>query len=167
MTRDQIFAALGLDDTNSGAYAGEWLDPGGTEITSVNPTTAEPIGSVVQASVEDYETIVANSQETFREWRMLPAPKRGEYVRLLGNALREYKEPLGALVALEMGKIQAEGAGEVQEMIDVADFAVGLSRQLYGLTIASERPRPPKNRHQKRPAAGRAIRCSFGAGDGI
>ena len=72
---------------------------------------------------------------------MLPAPRRGEYVRRIGNALREYKEPLGALVALEMGKIQAEGEGEVQEMIDIADFAVGLSRQLYGLTMPSERPR--------------------------
>ena len=141
MTRDQIFAALGLEDVNPGAYASGWLDPGGSEITSVNPSTGEPIGAVVQASLDDYETVVADSQETFTEWRMLPAPKRGEYVRLFGEALREYKEPLGALVALEMGKIQAEGEGEVQEMIDVADFAVGLSRQLYGLTIASERPR--------------------------
>ncbi|MDJ0961554.1 MAG: aldehyde dehydrogenase family protein [Acidimicrobiia bacterium] len=141
MTRDQIFAALGLEDVNPGAYAGGWLDPGGTEITSYNPTTEEPIGSVIQASLDDYEQVVANSQETFAQWRMIPAPKRGEYVRLLANALRDYKEPLGALVALEMGKIKAEGEGEVQEMIDVADFAVGLSRQLYGLTIASERPR--------------------------
>jgi len=141
VTRDQIFAALGLEDVNSGAYAGGWLDTGGIEITSINPTTEEPIASVRQASLADYEEIVANSEETFEEWRMLPAPKRGEYIRLFGNALREYKEPLGALVALEMGKIQAEGEGEIQEMIDVADFAVGLSRQLYGLTIQSERPR--------------------------
>jgi aldehyde dehydrogenase (NAD+) len=138
VNRDQIFAALGLEDSNPGAYAGGWLDPSGSEITSINPTTEEPIGSITQASLDDYETVVANSQETFKEWRMLPAPKRGEYIRLFGNALREYKEPLGALVALEMGKIQAEGEGEVQEMIDVADFALGLSRQLYGLTIASE-----------------------------
>jgi len=141
VNRDQIFTALGLEDSNPGAYAGGWLDPSGSQITSINPTTEEPIGSITQASLDDYETVVANSQETFREWRMLPAPKRGEYIRLFGNALREYKEPLGALVALEMGKIQAEGEGEVQEMIDVADFALGLSRQLYGLTIASERSR--------------------------
>ncbi len=141
MTRDQIFAALRLDDVNPGAYSGGWIEPSGDEITSVNPTTEEPIAAVKQASLDDYEQVVTNAEETFQEWRMLPAPKRGEYVRLLANALRNYKEPLGALVALEMGKIQAEGEGEVQEMIDVADFAVGLSRQLYGLTIQSERPR--------------------------
>ncbi len=141
MTRDQIFAALGLDDVNPGAYAGGWIEPSGDEITSINPTTGEPIAAVKQASLDDYERVVTNAEETFQEWRMLPAPKRGEYVRLLANALRDHKEPLGALVALEMGKIHAEGEGEVQEMIDVADFAVGLSRQLYGLTIQSERPR--------------------------
>ena len=141
MTRDQIFAALRLDDVNPGAYSGGWIEPSGDEITSVNPTTEEPIAAVKQASLDDYEQVVTNAEETFQEWRMLPAPKRGEYVRLLANALRNYKEPLGALVALEMGKIHAEGEGEVQEMIDVADFAVGLSRQLYGLTIQSERPR--------------------------
>ena len=141
MTRDQIFAALGLDDVNPGAYAGGWIDPSGDEITSINPATGEPIAAVKQASLDDYERVVTSAEEVFLEWRMLPAPKRGEYVRLLANALRNYKEPLGALVALEMGKIHAEGEGEVQEMIDVADFAVGLSRQLYGLTIQSERPR--------------------------
>jgi aldehyde dehydrogenase (NAD+) len=141
VTRDQIFDALGLEEVNSGAYAGRWLDPSGDEITSVNPATEEPIAAVRQASLDDYETVVEEAADAFIEWRMLPAPKRGEYVRLIGNALREYKEPLGALVALEMGKIKAEGEGEVQEMIDVADFAVGLSRQLYGLTIQSERPR--------------------------
>jgi len=141
VTRDQIFAALGLDDVNPGAYAGGWIDPSGDEITSINPATGEPIAAVKQASLDDYERVVTSAEEVFLEWRMLPAPKRGEYVRLLANALRNYKEPLGALVALEMGKIHAEGEGEVQEMIDVADFAVGLSRQLYGLTIQSERPR--------------------------
>ena len=141
MTRDQIFAALGLDDVNPGAYAGGWIEPSGDEINSINPATEEPIAAVKQASLDDYERVVASAEDTFKEWRMLPAPKRGEYVRLLADALRRYKEPLGALVALEMGKIQAEGEGEVQEMIDVADFAVGLSRQLYGLTIQSERPR--------------------------
>jgi aldehyde dehydrogenase (NAD+) len=141
VTRDQIFAALGLDDVNPGAYAGGWIEPSGDEISSINPTTGEPIAAVKQASLDDYERVVTNAEATFEEWRMVPAPKRGEYVRLLAEALRTYKEPLGALVALEMGKIQAEGEGEVQEMIDVADFGVGLSRQLYGLTIQSERPR--------------------------
>jgi aldehyde dehydrogenase (NAD+) len=140
MDRDQIFAALGLEDTNSGAYAGGWLEATGDELVSINPATEEPIGSIVQASLDDYEKVVQSAEETFAEWRMVPAPKRGEYVRLLADALRDLKEPLGALVALEMGKIHAEGEGEVQEMIDVADFAVGLSRQLYGLTMASERP---------------------------
>lgn len=141
MTKDQIFAALGLQDVESGAFAGEWLATTGPELAVENPTTLATISSVTQASADDYERVVASAQETFLRWRMLPAPKRGEYVRLIGNALREHKEALGALVALEMGKIAAEGEGEVQEMIDIADFAVGLSRQLYGLTMASERPR--------------------------
>ncbi|MFQ5948962.1 MAG: aldehyde dehydrogenase family protein, partial [Acidimicrobiia bacterium] len=106
-----------------------------------NPATTRPIATVRQADAADYERVVAAAQQSFLEWRMLPAPKRGDYVRQIGNALRDLKEPLGALVALEMGKIVAEGEGEVQEMIDIADFAVGLSRQLYGLTMASERPR--------------------------
>jgi aldehyde dehydrogenase (NAD+) len=141
VTRDQILAALGLADRNPGAFAGEWLDTGDTEVTSINPATGDPIATVTQATRDDYERVVTSSVKTFMEWRMVPAPNRGEYIRRFGNALREHKEPLGALVALEMGKIRAEGEGEVQEMIDVADFAVGLSRQLYGLTIASERPR--------------------------
>ncbi len=141
MNRDQIFAALDLNDTNSGVYAGSWMEASGEPIVSFNPANGEAIGSVVQATLDDYESVMTSAQETFTRWRMLPAPKRGEYVRLLANALREYREPLGALVALEMGKIKAEGEGEVQEMIDVGDFAVGLSRQLYGLTMTSERPR--------------------------
>ncbi len=141
MNRDAVYAALGLNDTNPGAYAGGWLETAGDELVSENPTTTEPLGSVTQATVDDYDRVVGEAQEAFEEWRMLPAPQRGEYVRRIGNALREYKEPLGALVAMENGKIKAEGEGEVQEMIDVADFAVGLSRQLYGLTMTSERPR--------------------------
>ena len=141
MNRDDIFQALGLTDSNPGAYAGEWVDATGGDLAVENPTTAETIATVRQTSAGDYERIVEAAQETFLRWRMLPAPKRGEYVRLIGNALREKKEPLGALVSLEMGKIRAEGEGEVQEMIDIADFSVGLSRQLYGLTMASERPR--------------------------
>ncbi|MGA9596519.1 MAG: aldehyde dehydrogenase family protein [Acidimicrobiia bacterium] len=141
MNRDQILSSLGLVDVNPGAYAAGWLDTGGEPLTSFDPTTGEPIASINQATVADYESVVANSIAVFREWRMIPAPERGQYVRRLANALREYKEPLGALVSYEMGKIKAEGEGEVQEMIDIADFAVGLSRQLYGLTMTSERPR--------------------------
>ncbi len=141
MNRDQILRALGLEEVNPGAYAAGWMDTGGDLLTSYDPATGEAIASVKQATVEDYEKVVSNSAEVFKEWRMLPAPARGEYIRKLGNALREYKDPLGSLVAYEMGKIKPEGDGEVQEMIDVADFAVGLSRQLYGLTMGSERPR--------------------------
>jgi len=141
MTRDEIFAALGLSDENPGAYAGGWLSTSGGPLEVENPTTATTIATVAQASAADYEQVVASSQEAFGRWRMVPAPKRGEYVRLIGDALRDHKEALAALVALEMGKIVAEGEGEVQEMIDIADFSVGLSRQLYGLTMASERPR--------------------------
>ena len=141
MTKEEIFASLGIDGLTSGAYAAGWLDAGGDELEVENPTTTEPIATLTQASLDDYEKIVTTAEETFQEWRMLPAPKRGEYVRLIGNALRDHKEALGALVSLEMGKIRAEGEGEVQEMIDIADFAVGLSRQLYGNTMTSERPR--------------------------
>jgi len=141
MTRDEIFSALGLEDVGSGAFAGEWLEGSGPDLDVENPATAARIATVKTASTEDYEKIIEVAQETFLEWRAIPAPVRGDYVRQIGNALREKKEALGALVALEMGKIAAEGEGEVQEMIDIADFAVGLSRQLYGMTMASERPR--------------------------
>jgi aldehyde dehydrogenase (NAD+) len=141
MNRDSIFAALDLDDVSSGAYAGAWLDTGGSDLIVENPTTGEHLGSVRRADTADYEKVITSAITTFDEWRMLPAPERGKYVRAIGDLLREYQEPLGALVALEMGKIKAEGEGEVQEMIDITDFAVGLSRQLYGLTIASERPK--------------------------
>jgi len=141
MTRDEIFAALGLEDVNSGGYAAGWLETTGDVLEVENPATGEMIGAVKQCSEDDYEKIIESARETFERWRMIPAPKRGEYIRLISNALRDKKEALGALVSLEMGKIHAEGEGEVQEMIDIGDFAVGLSRQLYGLTMASERPR--------------------------
>ena len=141
MNRDQILRALGLKDENPGAFAAGWIGTGGEILTSYDPSTGQAIASVRQATVDDYEHIVGNAADVFKEWRMLPAPARGEYVRQLGNALREYKDPLGSLVAYEMGKIKPEGDGEVQEMIDIADFAVGLSRQLYGLTMGAERPR--------------------------
>ena len=140
MNKEGIFGALGLGDHNSGVFAGEWLDPSGEQIEVVNPTTGEPLATVGMASSEDYDRVVARSVETFDRWRLLPAPQRGQYVRRLGDALRENIEPLGALVTLEMGKIFPEGVGEVQEMVDICDFAVGLSRQLYGSTMASERP---------------------------
>ncbi len=135
---------LGIKEINSGACSGPgtWAPIEGKElITSVNPTNEEVIAKVAQASAEDYENVMEAATEAFKEWRMIPAPKRGLVVRDLGEALREKKDPLGRLVTLEMGKIVHEGWGEVQEMIDVCDFALGLSRQLYGLTMHSERPR--------------------------
>jgi aldehyde dehydrogenase (NAD+) len=138
--RQHVFETLGLSDVNPGAFAGTWLDPVGELIDVVEPSTGDVLARVAQATPEQYEQVAQNAVETFERWRMLPAPKRGEYVRQLGNALREKRDELGALVTLEMGKIHAEGVGEVQEMIDICDFAVGLSRQLYGLTMASERP---------------------------
>ncbi len=108
--------------------------------TSVNPATGETIATIRTATAEQVERAIGRAHETFLGWRTVPAPRRGELVRELGNALRDKKEELGALVSLEMGKIIIEGRGEVQEMIDICDFSVGLSRQLYGLTMASERP---------------------------
>ena len=140
MTRDEIFEELGLEDTNSGVFAAEWLAGDGGAVEVTNPTTGAAIGVVTMTSDPEYERVIASSAETFDRWRMLPAPKRGDHVRRLGNALREKRDALGALVTMEMGKILPEGVGEVQEMIDICDFAVGLSRQLYGLTMASERP---------------------------
>jgi len=141
MDQATVLANLGLQETNSGAFDGSWLEPDGATVDVRNPTTAEVISSVTLAGPGAYDQVVSSAAAAFDEWRMTPAPVRGEYVRRIGNALREKKEELGALVTLEMGKIHAEGNGEVQEMIDVCDFAVGLSRQLYGLTMPSERPR--------------------------
>ena len=140
MTPTEVFERLGLEKRNSGVFAGEWLVATGEDIEVPNPTTGETVAAVTMASVDDYHRVVANSTEVFERWRRLPAPKRGEHIRRLGNALRDDIEPLAALVTLEMGKILPEGRGEVQEMIDICDFAVGLSRQLYGATMASERP---------------------------
>jgi aldehyde dehydrogenase (NAD+) len=140
MNPQDILGALGIEAHNSGVYAGEWLDATGETIDVINPTTGGSIASVTMASLDDYERVVRSSVETFERWRSVPAPKRGEYVRRLGNALRENIDALGSLVTLEMGKIHPEGVGEVQEMVDICDFAVGLSRQLYGKTMASERP---------------------------
>ncbi len=138
MTRDQIFAELDLDDDNLGGFDGEWI-ASGDPLHIETPVDGSGIGSVRQVTPDEYDRIVARAHEAFMAWRKVPAPERGELVRQLGNRLREKKEALGALVTLEMGKILPEGKGEVQEMIDICDFAVGLSRQLYGLTLASER----------------------------
>ncbi|HEX6301694.1 MAG TPA: aldehyde dehydrogenase family protein [Acidimicrobiia bacterium] len=140
MNQQEVFESLGIESHNSGVYAGEWLEATGETVDVINPASGRAIASVTMASRDDYEKVVQSSVETFERWRMLPAPKRGEYVRRLGNALRENIDALGALVTLENGKIHAEGVGEVQEMVDICDFAVGLSRQLYGNTMASERP---------------------------
>jgi len=137
-----ILKALGLSQTNSGSYVGrgEWSATRDAGIVqSVNPSTNEVIAEVHASSTSDYESIVVRAQEAFTVWRTTPAPRRGEAVRLCGEALRKHKDALGSLVALEMGKIKPEGDGEVQEMIDIADFAVGQSRMLYGYTMHSER----------------------------
>lgn len=137
-----LLEKLNIKDVNPGAWSGvnKWVESNGPLLTSYNPTTGQPIASIQQTTPEAYNQVVANAQQAFKTWRMLPAPQRGEVIRDFGSVLREYKEPLGDLVSLEVGKIRVEGAGEVQEVIDICDFAVGLSRQLYGLTMASERP---------------------------
>ncbi|MGD2077713.1 MAG: aldehyde dehydrogenase family protein [Chloroflexota bacterium] len=138
-----LLQELGIEDLNQGACAGpgEWIvEDHDRLLVSSNPTTGRPISRVVQASDGAYDHVVNRAREAFLRWRSTPAPARGLLVHDLGQAVRELKEPLGDLIALEMGKIQAEGHGEVQEMIDICDFAVGLSRQLYGLTMHSERP---------------------------
>jgi L-aminoadipate-semialdehyde dehydrogenase len=129
---------LGLKETNPGVFDGSWR--GGPTTETVSPVDGRVIARVREATAGDYNHAVCRSKEAFLKWRLTPAPVRGETIRRLGNALRAAKSDLGKLVTLEMGKLIAEGEGEVQEMIDICDFAVGLSRQLYGLTIASERP---------------------------
>jgi aldehyde dehydrogenase (NAD+) len=137
-----LFTRLGLNAINSGAGFGSWIaETGGDEIASLNPADGKPLARVRTAGRGDYEILVGRAQKAFASWQMTPAPGRGEVIRQLGSALREAKEDLGMLVTLEAGKIRSEGLGEVQEMIDICDFAVGLSRQLYGLTMASERPK--------------------------
>jgi len=137
---EKVLSSLGLQADNPGAFAGTWFETHGKSIESINPATGEALASIRQASGEDYERIAQAATEAFKTWRTWPAPRRGEVVRLLGLALREHKTELGQLVSLEAGKIISEAEGEVQEMIDMCDFAVGLSRQLYGLSMHSERP---------------------------
>jgi aldehyde dehydrogenase (NAD+) len=138
-----VLAALGLNDTESGTYLGhgQWATTADAGVLEpVNPTDGEVLARVQASSQSDYDTIVERAQAAFAVWRTTPAPRRGEAIRLCADALRKHKDALGSLVALEMGKSKPEGDGEVQEMIDIGDFAVGLSRQLYGLTMHSERP---------------------------
>lgn len=137
----EILSQLGIETVNRGASTGSyWFNTRGEKIDSYSPADGQLIASVSAASETDYEAAILKSQEAFKVWRQIPAPKRGDVVRQLGDKLREYKEPLGKLVSYEMGKSLQEGLGEVQEMIDICEFAVGLSRQLYGLTMHSERP---------------------------
>lgn len=138
-----VLTALDLTDNESGTYLGngEWSKTSGAGMLEpVNPTDGAVLAKVQATSNADYETLIERAQAAFEVWRTTPAPRRGEAVRLCANALRTHKDALGSLVALEMGKSKPEGDGEVQEMIDIGDFSVGLSRQLYGLTMHSERP---------------------------
>src|SRR3954469_8270764 len=130
---------LGLTDDNAGVFDGEWRG-GGATIDKISPIDGRRLAGIRTASDDDYNKAVSRAHEAFLKWRVTPGPVRGETVRRLGNAFRELKHELGQLVTIEMGKIIAEGEGEVQEMIDICDLAVGQSRMLYGLTIQSERP---------------------------
>ena len=139
---DATLTQLGIKSSNAGACTGtKWIETNGEILESYSSADGELIASVKQATKDDYEKIIQTAEAAFKIWRMIPAPKRGEIVRQIGDELRKFKEPLGKLVSYEMGKIYQEGLGEVQEMIDICDFAVGLSRQLHGFTMHSERPK--------------------------
>ncbi len=136
-----ILKILKVNSQNQGCSTGsKWINSKGAKIDSFSPVDGKLIGSVTAADKDSYEKVIQTAEVAFKEWRSKPAPQRGEIVRQVGEALRKYKEPLGKLVSYEMGKSLQEGYGEVQEMIDICDFAVGLSRQLYGLSMHSERP---------------------------
>ncbi|GAF03515.1 L-piperidine-6-carboxylate dehydrogenase [Saccharicrinis fermentans] len=137
----EMLNQLGIKSENMGLCTGtQWFETQGTILTSSSPIDGHPIAKIHQASSSDYIHMVDKALQAFHDWRRTPAPKRGDIVRKIGNALREEKENLAKLISLEMGKIYQESLGEVQEMIDICDFAVGLSRQLYGYTMQSERP---------------------------
>ncbi len=139
-----VLKSLGILEVNPGASAGGsegWISTGGSPLVSISPIDGRPIARIIQSTATDYEQMMQTALPAFDRWRMMPAPQRGQVVRAMGDRLREFKTLLGQLITWEMGKIKAEGQGEVQEMIDMADFAVGLSRQLYGRTMVSERPR--------------------------
>ena len=136
----ETLCTLGILDVNAGSSTGQVSYTSDDIIHSYSPVDGKLIGSVSVTNLEDYEKIIQTATSAFKHWRGVPAPKRGEVVRQYGEKLRKYKQPLGELVSYEMGKSLQEGLGEVQEMIDICDFAVGLSRQLNGLTMHSERP---------------------------
>ena len=139
--KSKFLKELGLEDINQGSSTGaSWIKSEGKSRKVSSPVDGKVISSVVESDDTIYEEIISTAQKAFLSWRKVPAPNRGEIVRQIGNELRLKKEPLGQLVSYEMGKSLQEGLGEVQEMIDICDFAVGLSRQLYGLTMHSERP---------------------------
>lgn len=137
-----VLKKLNIANLNSGASTGKWWSPitKTKPIVSYNPANEAPIAQVSPATKADYEKIIIQAQKGFEQWREVPAPKRGEVIRLIAEELRKYKDELGTLISIETGKIKSEGNGEVQEMIDIADFAVGESRMLYGRTMPSERP---------------------------
>jgi aldehyde dehydrogenase (NAD+) len=135
-----ILESLGLKEINEGCSTGKNWFASGELIESYSPVDGKLIGKIKTATKADYEKIISSAKEAFHYWKGIPAPKRGEYVRQFGEKLRVKKADLGKLVSYEMGKSYQEGLGEVQEMIDICDFAVGLSRQLYGLQLHSERP---------------------------
>lgn len=138
----EVLDVLGVKANNSGAAVGShWFATRGEKIDSYSPVDGSLIGSVTSATSAEYEACIVKAQAAFKTWKMVPAPRRGEIVRQFGEELRKIKEPLGKLVSYEMGKSYQEGLGEVQEMIDICDFAVGLSRQLNGVTLHSERPK--------------------------
>ena len=137
---NETLTELGINSLNKGACTGKnWLTTKGDVLDSYSPTDGKLIASVQQATWSDYEEVINTAQKAFIEWKAIPAPQRGDIVRQMGNELRKYKEPLGKLVSYEMRKIYQEGLGEVQEMIDICDFAVGQSRMMYGMTTHSER----------------------------
>lgn len=136
----QSLKNLGIEPSHMGLSTGKkWHTTAGKKVEMISPADGSLITTITQATKEDYNLMMETAQQAFLQWRMVPAPKRGEIVRQIGEELRLHKEDLGYLVSWEMGKILQEGMGEVQEMIDIADFAVGQSRQLYGLTMHSER----------------------------
>jgi aldehyde dehydrogenase (NAD+) len=140
MEMQDVLVKLGIREENLGTSTGGEFFSAGELLSSYTPVNGSEIAKVRTTTKEDYERVISTAQEAYKTWRLIPAPKRGEIVRQFGNRLRDYKNELGMLVSYEMGKSLQEGLGEVQEMIDICDFAVGLSRQLYGLTMHSERP---------------------------
>ncbi|NOQ92180.1 MAG: aldehyde dehydrogenase family protein, partial [Flavobacteriaceae bacterium] len=136
---NEALIKLGVKDINDGTSTGSVSFSNGEILESYSPVDGELIGKVKTTSKEDFEKVLDSATSAFKTWRLMPAPQRGEIVRQFGDKLRELKEPLGKLVSYEMGKSYQEGLGEVQEMIDICDFAVGLSRQLHGFTMHSER----------------------------